>query len=255
MLILLAKLLLVPSLLAAVTFAARRWGQGVAGWLGGFPIVAGPVLLVVTLEQGAAFGAVAATAAVAGIAPTMVFIVIYARLCPRFAWWQVVALGYLAWAAAVALVDQLQPALPLAAAIGAAGLSVAAWLVPRPPGPVRPVPPNRLELPARMLVGVLLTFGTSAVAAAFGARLAGYAAIFPLVAAVVSAFSHALHGPEAAVRFLAGSARGLWSVWAFALAIALLLPPLGIASAFLAALAGTLALHLALRPRPAAAPR
>mgnify|MGYP000721113963 CR=1 FL=1 len=57
-----------------------------------------------------------------------------------------------------------------------------------------------------------------AVAAAFGARLAGYAAIFPLVAAVVSVFSHALHGPDTAVRFLAGSARGLWSVWAFALA-------------------------------------
>lgn len=250
MLILLAKLLLVPSLLAAVTLAARRWGQGVAGWLGGFPIVAGPVLLVVTLEQGAAFGAVAATAAVAGIAPTMVFIVIYARLCPRLAWWQVVGLGYLAWAAAVALVDRLQPALPLAAAIGAAGLVVAARLVRRPTGPVQPLPPNRLELPARMLVGVLLTFGTSAVAAAFGARLAGYAAIFPLVAAVVSVFSQALHGPAAAVRFLAGSARGLWSVWAFALGIALLLPVLGTAAAFLAALGATTVLHLALRPRP-----
>lgn len=254
-LILLVKLLLVPSLLAAVTLAARRWGQGVAGWLGGFPIVAGPVLLVVTLEQGPAFGAAAATGAVAGIAPTMVFIIVYARLCHRFAWWQVVALGYLAWVAAVALVHQLQATLPLAAVIGAAGLIVAARLVRRPPGPVQPVPPNRLELPARMLVGVLLTFGTSAVAAAFGARLAGYAAIFPLVAAVVSVFSHALHGPDTAVRFLAGSARGLWSVWAFALAIALLLPVLGTGPAFLGSLGATLVLHLALRPRPAAAPR
>ena len=255
MLILLAKLLLVPSLLAAVTLAARRWGQGVAGWLGGFPIVAGPVLFIVTLEQGAGFGAQAATAAVAGIAPTMVFIIVYARLCPRLPWWQVVGAGYLAWVAAVALVHQLGAALPLAALIGAAGLVLAARLVRRPAGPVQPLPPNRLELPARMLVGVLLTFGTSAVAAAFGARLAGYAAIFPLVAAVVSGFSHALHGPEAAVRFLAGSARGLWSVWAFALAIALLLPGLGIAPAFLVALAATMALHVALRPRPVPAPR
>ena len=42
----LLKLLLVPLLLAAVTLAGRRWGQSVAGWLGSFPIVAGPILLI-----------------------------------------------------------------------------------------------------------------------------------------------------------------------------------------------------------------
>ena len=67
MLILVLKLLLVPSLLATVTLVARRWGANVAGWLASFPIVAGPVLLVLTLEQGAAFGARAAAAAVGNV--------------------------------------------------------------------------------------------------------------------------------------------------------------------------------------------
>ena len=54
------KLLLVPALLALVTLAGRRWGQRVAGWLGSFPIVAGPILLILTLENGVAFGVAAA---------------------------------------------------------------------------------------------------------------------------------------------------------------------------------------------------
>lgn len=242
-----------PALLAAVTLAARRWGQGVAGWLGGFPIVAGPVLLVLTLEQGPAFGARAATAAVAGMAPTMVFVIVYARLAARLTWWQVVAAGFLAWAGMVALVSVAPAGLVASVLVGAAGLALAALLVRRPPGPVRPLPPNRLELPARMAVGVLLTFVSSAIATAFGPRFAGYAAIFPLVASVVAGFSHALHGPETAVRFLAGLARGLWSVAVFALGLALLLPVTGVAPAFLAALAATLLFHVALRPRPPAA--
>ena len=56
-LILLLKLLLVPSLIYAVTLVGRRWGPGVAGWMSAFPIVSGPILLTVTLEQGAAFAA------------------------------------------------------------------------------------------------------------------------------------------------------------------------------------------------------
>lgn len=248
MLILVLKLLLVPSLLAAVTLVARRWGANMAGWLASFPIVAGPVLLVVTLEQGATFGGQAAGAAVAGIAPTMLFVVLYAYLSIRLRWWQSVLTGYLGWAIAVALLARAPAGLGVSAAIGATGLALAMALVRPPPGPPLPQQPNRLELPARMLVGVLLTFVSSALADAFGARLAGYAAIFPLVASVVASFSHALHGRDSAVRFLAGMCRGMWSVAAFALVLALLLPRVGVASAFLGSLAVTAVLHAALRP-------
>jgi hypothetical protein len=38
------KLLLVPMFLALVSMAGKRWGPAIAGWLAGFPIVAGPIL-------------------------------------------------------------------------------------------------------------------------------------------------------------------------------------------------------------------
>jgi hypothetical protein len=56
--ILLLKLFLVPTLVYAVTMAGRRWGPWVAGWFSAFPIVSGPILLAITLEQGAHFGAI-----------------------------------------------------------------------------------------------------------------------------------------------------------------------------------------------------
>jgi hypothetical protein len=206
-------------------------------------------LLVISLEQGSAFGARAAEAALAGMAPTMLFVILYAYLSGRFAWWQTVLLGSAGWALAVAAVSRAPGGLGVAALIGCTGLGLAMALVRVPPGPAVPQRANRLELPARMVVGVLLIFVSSATAAAFGARLGGYLAIFPLVASIVASFSHALHGRDSAVRFLAGMCRGMWSVAAFCLALALLLPRAGLGLAFLAALAATAGLHAVLRPR------
>ena len=48
-LVFILKLILVPALIAGVTLAGRRWGPAVAGWLSAFPVVAGPILLVMAL--------------------------------------------------------------------------------------------------------------------------------------------------------------------------------------------------------------
>ena len=56
------KLVVVPTFLALVSLAARRWGPGFAGWLAGLPVVAGPILVFIALERGAAFASDAACA-------------------------------------------------------------------------------------------------------------------------------------------------------------------------------------------------
>ena len=45
--------MLVPGLVAGVTLGARRWGPQVGGWLTALPLVAGPTLLFLSMEQGA----------------------------------------------------------------------------------------------------------------------------------------------------------------------------------------------------------
>lgn len=75
------KLLLVPSLIALVTLAGRRWGPDLAGWLSAFPIVSGPILLTIALEQGSGFAAIAA----ANTLPAVLAIAVFSIACARIA--------------------------------------------------------------------------------------------------------------------------------------------------------------------------
>ena len=53
---LILKLTIVPLGLLVFGIMERLHGPRVAGWLAGFPIVGGPLLLFVTLDHGLGFG-------------------------------------------------------------------------------------------------------------------------------------------------------------------------------------------------------
>lgn len=249
------KLLLVPSLLALVTLAGRRWGQRVAGWLGSFPIVAGPILLILTLENGTTFGAAAAQRALAGVVATIGFFVLYARLAPRLSWPAALLACTGAWLVLVAWSGAL-PATLLAAALAAL---VALLLAPRAMGtgalPATTAsapatsPPAHGELAARMLAGAALVLVTSGLVADFGPEASGYASLFPVVGGTAAVFNHARQGAGTAVNFLRGTNRGMWSVAVFCGVLTLALPRMPIAAAFGLALIATVTTHALTLPR------
>ena len=83
--LLVLKLVLVPALVVAVTLATRWWGPRVGGWLTGMPIVAGPALFFLALEQGDAFASEAARATlVALIGVAVLAITLVPALIPIF---------------------------------------------------------------------------------------------------------------------------------------------------------------------------
>ena len=95
---LLFKLVLVPGLIALVTLAGRRFGPRVGGWLNALPLVAGPVLFLLALEQGDQFVARAALSTLAGLAAVAAFAVIYSWAATRRPWWVCVLIGWIAFA-------------------------------------------------------------------------------------------------------------------------------------------------------------
>lgn len=109
------KILLVPVLIASVTLVGRRYGQRVGGWLGSFPIVAGPILFILSFENGTEFGAAAAYSAFVAIVPAMIFYVVYARLAVRTSWWIAAAIGIVIWCLVAGLLWQLDLSMVLAA--------------------------------------------------------------------------------------------------------------------------------------------
>jgi hypothetical protein len=254
------KLLLVPTLLAAVTLAGRRWGQRTAGWLGSFPIVAGPILLILAIEQGAPFAALAAERAMAAIAATMAFFVVLARLAPRLRWASALGVALIAWVALVAALSWLPATLPIATlaavvalalaplAMGAELATPAATAATAATGPA-PSPPSRWELPSRMLAGAALALITSHLGAQFGPETSGYAALFPVVGATAAGFNLARQGAPAAVSFLRGMNRGMWSVAVFCGVLSLALLHLTVPAAFGIALLATVVSHAVVQPR------
>jgi hypothetical protein len=85
-LLLVLKVTLAPGLVAATTLAGRRWGPRMAGWLGGLPVVVGPILLAIAVEQGDAFAADAAEGSLFGLLSLTVFMLAYAWSARRLSW-------------------------------------------------------------------------------------------------------------------------------------------------------------------------
>lgn len=245
--ILALKLFLVPSLIYAVTLAGRRWGPAVAGWLSAFPIVAGPILLAISLEQGAGFAAAAAEGTLMAVLATIAFSLAYAWASGRLGVARAMPLALATWGLTVAGLQALQPPLSLAAAAVVAALIAAPRLfpaVPAVPAPGAPTSRRGGDLPWRMLAGAVLVLSVSAAAAGMGPRLSGFFAMFPVMGTVLVGFTHVQAGRDSAVHLLRGMMLGYFAFAAFCVAIALLLRAQPVAASFFAAFVFALTIQL-----------
>jgi hypothetical protein len=243
--ILLTKLLLGPGLVVAASLAGRRWGPAVSGILVAVPIVLGPILLIITIEQGETFGAEAATSSLLALVALAVYVVAFERT-GRSRRWEIATLaGWAAFLAVALVLSQIDasPVVALFAAIGAFALALP--MTPRPAAPAGPrTTPPAWDLPARAVATALLIVALTGAADELGPALAGALAPFPVATTVVAAFVLAQDGPAAATELLRGFLRAIFGTVAFCLLLALLIEPLGIAAAFAIGFAGTLAVQL-----------
>ena len=103
--------------MVAVSLAGRRWGPTAAGVLGGFPVAAGPILLVLTLVHGRDFGADAAAGSLLGLAAVAACVVVYARVAPSASPPVTLIASWAAFFAGVALLGWIRPPLVVAFAL------------------------------------------------------------------------------------------------------------------------------------------
>ena len=256
--IVMLKLTLVPALMAAVTLAGRRWGPAVAGWLAAFPVVSGPILLIMALEQGPVFTATAAVGTLSAVLAILIFGVAYAWAATRHAWPVSLIVGLVAYALAVAGLSLSPPSLSVFAPLVLAALVMAPRLYPVAPAasattPTHAKPVNDIAL--RMLAGALLVLLVTHFATLMGPGLSGVLAMFPVMASVLVVFSHRHVGASFAIQMLRGMVLGYYAFAAFCIVLALTLPTAGITSAFVLALAAAVSIqavsrHVALRRPP-----
>jgi hypothetical protein len=83
--------------------------MGVAGVLGGLPVVAGPILLVETLLHGPAFGADAAASTLLALAALTAFLVVYGRAAGKIEPIACALCGWSAFLLGVLILSFVQP--------------------------------------------------------------------------------------------------------------------------------------------------
>jgi hypothetical protein len=228
---LLLKIVLVPSLIAAVTLATRRWGPRVGGFLTALPVVTGPTLCFYAVEQGRAFGARAATGTLIALAAVVAYGVVYARLSARWTWPATLVCGW----AAFLLTTTLLYFIPQNPIVGLVLVTVVclvgARLLPATGVVGESVAHPAWDIPLRMSAAVVLVLVLTSVAGWLGPSLSGLLTPFPLATAILAAFTHAQRGRGAVVAFFAGFIPALvtFAVFCFVLAVTLTAIPLALA--------------------------
>jgi hypothetical protein len=242
--VLILKLCLIPSLIYLVTLVGRRWGPNAAGWFSALPIVAGPILLTMAIEQGAGFVATAAAHTLIAVIAVLVFCLAYAWASGRFGVLGSMCAALMAYAAAVAGLQLLElPLLPgFVLVVGL--LALAPRLFPRVDGAGQRSVRQPNDLPLRMLAGALLCFTVTYAAAGIGPRLSGFFAMFPVMGTIIVGFSHAASGRQYAVNILLGMVRGYYAFATFCVVLSLLLRERSLAVAFGVAAVAALVVQL-----------
>jgi len=230
---LLLKIFITPTLIGTASLAGRRWGHSISGWLVALPLTTGPITFFLALTHGTSFAATTAAGTLAGGFSQAAFVLCYARLASRLKWLPTLAASILAFAIVTAALQHLTfPLIPLCVLVFL-GFVLALRLLPRTTNVV-PTDnlPARWDIPLRMTIATVFVLLITGLAPAFGARLTGLLAPFPIFTATLAAFAHHQYGLDAAVNVLRGLLMGLFSFASFFFVLALLLEPAGILTAF-----------------------
>jgi hypothetical protein len=238
----------VPTAVWLASLAARRWGHAVSGYLGGFPMIGGPITLYLAIDHGPEFAARSALVTLAAIAAQSAHLVSFAyagRAAGAIA-------GLLAGWTAYGVVSAGVAALPLtpllALALAIAGLLAASRALPRATGAATlpSIPP--VELWLRLVAALALAAGILFGAVALGPTVSGVLLSLPITGSIMPPFTLKLYGPDALARLQRGFLTGLAGFAAFFMSVTLAVVSLGVAAAFsLATLAAIAAVALVSR--------
>lgn len=224
----LLRLALVPAAVWVASVAARRWGHGISGYLGGLPMIGGPITLFLALDLGPAFAARSALFTLAAIAGQAAYQLTFGYVARTGRWWLALLSAWTAFALvsfALTLVP-LGPVLALALAVGS--LACAWRWLPRGQGDAVTPRIPKVELRLRLVAAFGLAAAILWSAPIFGPVVSGILLSVPVTGSIIPPFTLALYGYDALARLLRGFVVGLSGFTAFFATLAFALAPLGL---------------------------
>ena len=245
---LILKLITVPLFILLISFVGKKWGSEIAGTLGAFPVVAGPILIFLTLEQGMTFGANASVFVIYGSVSLLIFGLSYAWACGFLSYIPCLFISLIAWYLSALVLSMFPQDLFFSTALAVCFLIVIPYLLPKS-NTLNTSLPDLKDLPIRMIVGMLLTISITSLANQLGSIWSGILSVFPVVTLVLVVFSHLSHGQNHVLQVFKGLSRGAYSFVAYFVIFALCVERLDLWQTLLASLTGSLLVQLIIRMR------
>ncbi|TDB38271.1 MAG: hypothetical protein D9V44_09625 [Actinobacteria bacterium] len=215
MLLVLAKVLISPVLLATSTFVVHRWGPLAGGLMIGLPLVSGPISILLFAQYGQHFAVDAAYGTLLGFVAAGAFCTAYSVVSQSKSWWQSLTAAYAAFFLTAGLLSLIHVTLGWVFTFVAVALAALAFtiVVPRQP-PAVPAPRKR-ALATRMVLAASMVLLITSTARLLGPELSGFLAPLPVLAAIMAASSQRQGGSDAVHGLLRGAVFGSWGGAAF----------------------------------------
>lgn len=199
------KAIMVPLVIGFITWLSKRVSPQVAGMLAGMPITGGPILLLLSLDQGTAYASNVALATASSVAAMSV-----AMLCMSITsgWWAglTMLLATLVYFISAWIFSPLLLVTTLL-------ISMVIWLMAPKASKHLVSPPNTLAV--RMLTGFLLTLFILWISPRLSASWAGILAGYPFAAMIIAMFIQHEQGKQAAQQFSLGALQAMATTGVF----------------------------------------
>lgn len=198
------KLFLAPLLVALVSYIQRRWGDKIGGRLIGLPITTGPFIFIIYIQEGSSFASRAAHGVLVGQVALIIFCWVYAVAAMKMSWARSLVTATISCLVSGVLVTSFEIHLYILLP-----LLIATWLCATRFWPAHKVEPKKSkppawELPARLLVTVVLIVTLTGAASVLGPRIAGALSTYPVIISVLGAFTQRRYGSHSTVATLDG---------------------------------------------------
>ncbi|WP_288441431.1 hypothetical protein [uncultured Pseudomonas sp.] len=214
------KFLITPTLMLAISLAARRWGTQIGGLLSGLPVTSALVVLFLSLEQGPGFALQAVPGALAGLAAVQATYLFYFWVTRRIGALPGCITALAVYAAAALLMSHLgSVVLSVGVTLALLSAIILATSQPAPGSAAKVVQMPGWVIPMRMLTATALLLAITASAQWLGPVASGLLAPIPVIAWPLAVFAHVQGGHRELGAIVRGNAIGAVGVLGFYLMV------------------------------------
>ncbi|WP_229235552.1 MULTISPECIES: hypothetical protein [Emticicia] len=228
------KIIMMPLVIGGVTIASKKWGNLVGGMIASMPWIAGPIMLFFTFEQGVNFAVDSVKGIMIGVIGVLAFCFAYIYSAVKSKWHISLLLAYLAFIGTTILLKTLENLMNLdlwfllVVILSLLGIKVFPHLETQSASGQN----LKYDIYLRMIIITVFVTLITYLAKILGPTWSGILTPFPIITAILAAFTHYTQGAYGTSIILRGILTGFIGFASFLYLQAQLLPHFSIAMAF-----------------------